>query len=143
MIQSDQIPHLYFPKKSVKYGIVLRPEKVACFWFRRRDAAYSLYRRSTTVEEQRKWICVAACLGLPAAQAEMARMYWRPPPPTNTVSPFSRDIVKAYVWGCIATRNGEHMQDMTQLLTLGMSEEKLLEAKRLVKEWKPRPGECN
>ena len=106
------------------------------------QAAYALFRLSTTIGEERKWICVAANLGLPKAQAEIARMYWRRPPPLNNYSPFHRDIVKAFVWGHMAMRSGESMQSMTRHLTQGMSEAKLAEAERLVNEWVPDPEEC-
>lgn len=106
------------------------------------QAAYALYRMSLTVGEERKWICVAASLGLAKAQAEMARMHWRRPPPRNYYSPFPRDIVKAYVWARIATRNGESLQSMARHLTVGMSAAERLLAERLVKEWKPDPAAC-
>jgi len=105
-------------------------------------AAYDLYRLSATVGEQRKWICVAANLGLPEAQMEIARMYWGPPPPLSFYSPFSRDIVKAYVWSRIAMRNGEPMQEISWRLTSGMSGADRLEAERLLNEWMPDPQGC-
>ncbi len=80
------------------------------------------------------WFCRAANEGLPAAQYHLGNSYH------HGNDPIARDVVQAYLWYSLS---GASMD--TRVLTnfiAEMTPDQIIEAERLVVEWKPNPTEC-
>ncbi len=80
------------------------------------------------------WFCRAANEGLPAAQYRLGNYYH------HGNDPIARDVVQAYLWYSLS---GASMD--TRVLTnfiAEMTPDQIIEAERLVVEWKPNPTEC-
>lgn len=103
-------------------------------------AAFLAYRYAATRAEQRKWICIAANLDYPEAQAELAHLHWHPA--GSWPSPFRRDAFKAYVWSVIAIHRHqpiEHMEDRLGAIVTGGERWR---ANLLAVSWRPDVSQC-
>ncbi len=84
-------------------------------------------------KKARVWFCRAANEGLPAAQYYLGNSY------RHGNDPIARDVVQAYLWYSLS---GASMD--TRVLTnfiAEMTPDQIIEAERLVVEWKPNPAE--
>lgn len=102
--------------------------------------AFQAYRQAATRAEQRKWICIAANLDYPEAQAEIAHLHWRPP--GSLVSPFQRDAVKAYVWSMIAVHRHQPLEYMEERLGWIVTGGERWRAMLMAVSWRPDPSQC-
>jgi hypothetical protein len=103
--------------------------------------AYRQYRTAVSLEEKRKWICIAANQNLPEAQSELARLHW--PRPGAPRSPFNRDIIQAYAWTLIAIDNGQDLKDIEERLGYALTPDEQWEATRKAAFWPPDPSHCD
>lgn len=103
-------------------------------------AAFLVYRQATTRAEQRKWICVAANLDYPEAQAELARLHWRPA--GNWQSPFRRDAFRAYVWSVIAVHRHQRLEYMEERLGWVVTDGDRWRAMLMAVSWRPDVSQC-
>ena len=103
-------------------------------------AAFLAYRQAETDADRRKWVCIAANLGLAEAQAEIARLHWSIPggPP----SPFTQDGNKAYIWSIIAVQRRQPLEEMERLLGGAIPGVERWRAMTLALAWRPDPGQC-
>ena len=103
-------------------------------------AAFLAYRQATSDTERRKWICIAANRDLPEAQAEIARLLWRPPGLLN--SPFEHDKYKAYIWSIIAIHRRQPLEHMEERLSWVIPDGERWRAMLLAVSWRPDPSKC-
>jgi len=103
-------------------------------------AAFLAYKQATTDAERRKWICIAANRDLPEAQAEIARLHWRPA--GMPTSPFGRDRYKAYIWSIIAVHRREPVEHMEERLGWAIPSGERWRAMLLAVSWRPDPSQC-
>jgi hypothetical protein len=89
-------------------------------------AVFLAYQQAATNADRRKWICIAANLDLPEAQAEIARLHWSCP--WERADVFVSDTYKAYVWSIIAMRNDPYFEGMAERLKTMLSEDEHLQA---------------
>jgi len=93
--------------------------------FRTNDADQDLQSASILAGYQR-----AAEQGVSAAQLELARYYW-------TRRSDSRDLIQAYKWYRIATRQ---LSRTTENVARTLTKEQLLQAEQMAAEWLKKPG---
>ncbi len=99
-----------------------------------RKAMWSYAHALDDPKKARVWFCRAANEGLPAAQYHLGNSYH------HGNHPIARDVVQAYLWYSLS---GASMD--TRVLTnfiAEMTPDQIIEAQRLVVEWKPNPTEC-
>lgn len=104
-------------------------------------AAFVAYQQATINAERRKWICIAANMDLPEAQAEIAQLHWHSfwdDPP----SPFGHDKYKAYIWTIIAIHRREPVEEMERQLGWVIPEGERWRAMLLAVSWRPDPSQC-
>jgi TPR repeat protein len=81
--------------------------------------------------EAMKWWMLAAEQGLPVAQTNLAAFY-----ATGTAIP--QDLVQAYKWSALAAAQGyADAEEILATITMMISPEELVSAKRLVQAWHP------
>jgi TPR repeat protein len=103
-------------------------------------AAFLAYQQATTRAEQRKWICIAANLDYPEAQAEIAHLHWRPPGLMQ--SPFRRDAFRAYVWSAIAVHRHQPLEYMEERLGWIVTNGERWRAMLMAVSWQPDVNQC-
>lgn len=103
-------------------------------------AAFLAYRQAETAADRRKWVCIAANLDLPEAQAEIARLHWSVPgaPPI----PFAQDGNKAYIWSIIAAQRRQPLESMERRLGEVIPGVERWRAMTLALAWTPDPSQC-
>lgn len=131
-----------------RYNHVLQNFKEAIKWYRKAAeqqhsnaqlALGSLYEYGYGVpqdyEEARKWYLKAAEQQNSDAQYILSTMY------AFGLVGFPKDYIKAHMWSNISATHGDkNAADFRNMLAEKMSWEQIVEAQRLVREWKPKPN---
>ena len=104
-------------------------------------AAFVAYRWADSDDEARRWLCIAANLDMPEAQAEIGRLHHDPP--DGPAGLFAPDAYNAFVWSVIAVHRHRPFDEMEQQPGEMVAGVARWRAMAQAVSWRPDPADCD